>query len=123
MNQKNHALATRFAVNLVGAMLQRSAVDFFYGQSTTGDAVDFLVRKGDVPVAIEVKYVADPHAVFATWESWQKRATNAHLVIVTGSGEAVFTDQVTAALLITDQRTALSILPIAVTSEHAATAA
>lgn len=120
MNPKNHALATRFAVNLVGAMLQRSAVDFFYGQSTTGDAVDFLVRKNGVPIAIEVKYVANPHEVNALWASWQKRATSARLVIVTGNGEAVFTDQGTASLLMTDQRTSLSTLPLTTTAEQAA---
>ena len=120
MNPKNHALATRFAVNLVGAMLQRSAVDFFYGQSTTGDAVDFLVRKNGVPIAIKVKYVASLHDVNALWTSWQGRATSARLVIVAGNGAAVFTDQATASLLMTDQRTSLSILPLTSAAEQAA---
>ena len=73
-----------------------------------------------MPIAIEVKYVANPHEVNALWASWKRRVTSARLVIVTGNGEAVFTDQATASLLRTDQRTSLSILPLTTTAEQAA---
>ena len=123
MNQKNHALATRFAVNLVGAMLQRSSVDFFYGQSTKGEAVDFLVQNGTLPISIKVRYVDDPRSVDTVWASWHKPATDTRLVIVTANGNTVLTDSETASMLMPDQQTSLSILPPVANTEHEAMSA
>lgn len=135
MEQKRSAVAGRFAANLVGQMLQRSGADFYQAQSSSGSATDFLVRRGDDVLAIEVKYTDDLKNVPSVWEHWlnavadaasdapvdvsrstaaaktvKRNAPSAHLVIVTDNGDTVFTDAVMAPLLATDQRTSLSIL-------------
>lgn len=129
MEQKNQAVAGRFAENLVGTMLERSGADFLQ-TSPTRPNVDFLVQHGDAQVAIQVKYIAKPENVQRAWNEWLRSSdTNTHeigdhqkpntvsrdqdlphLVIVTGSGDNIFTDEVAAEFLGTDRRTSLSIL-------------
>lgn len=127
MEQRNQAVTMRFAENLVGAMLQRSGVDFFQPERAQHTGADFVIRNGDGLVGIEVKYTADRQRVSELWSAWwtsrmaaadsRKRkasmtpAPSLHLVIVSGTGDSVFTDAETAPLLANDQRTALSILP------------
>lgn len=136
MEQKNHAVATHFAEYLVGSMLERSGADFLHVQSAQGTAVDFLVRDGDRHIAIEVKYAADSKNVSDMWNSWLSRTVDAapganddfhspHLVIVTGTGETVFTDDETARFLRADNRTSLAILtpPAEIAKHHAISSA
>lgn len=139
MEHKNHAVATHFAEYLVGSMLQRSGADFLHVQSAQGNAVDFLVRDGDRHIAIQVKYAADSKNVSDIWKAWLSGTVDAasgdstsrkfnranddfhspHLVIVTGAGETVFTDDATARFLETDSRTSLAILtPPAEIAKH-----
>jgi len=128
MEHKHQAVATRFAENLVGTMLQRSGVEFYAAPDARDTGADFLVRRDGMVLAIEVKYVSDRQAVPELWTRWSGTGSGQdrtglrhrvagrhdtdthHLVIVTGAGEHVFTDGETAAVLATDHRTALTIM-------------
>lgn len=141
MEYKNQAVAGRFAENLVGTMLERSGADFQQTSPTRDANVDFLIRHGGEQVAIHVKYISKPENVQRAWNEWLKssyanphetpmhqkpKAVDAdqdlpHLVIVTGSGETVFTDEVAAEFLGPDRRTSLSILKPPAAIEHLTT--
>lgn len=121
MEQKNRAVAGRFAESLVGQMLQRSGADFYHEQLSPVGVADFLVQSGDAILAIKVKYLDDPTTVESVYGEWLSGVPDVaeatkedpypvHLVIVTGNGDKVFTDKTTAALLEPDQRTSLFIL-------------
>lgn len=107
MEPRSQTLARRFAQQFVGAMLERSGADFQFVPSKG----EFLVMVGGRPLAIHVRYVADPQQAGECCAAWLKsKAMRAHLVIVSGTGDVVFADDVIAPLLETDHRTVLTIL-------------
>ena len=107
------AISGRFAHLLVGAMLQRSGVEFFEAPAGSDRGVDFLVRQGETQIPIEVKYADDAQKAQALWahHSCAKSSVQPiHLVIVADNGRAVFTDAAAAAVLEPDARTTMTVL-------------
>jgi hypothetical protein len=116
MEQKKQAIATRFAGYLVGAMLERSGTEFCHMRPESEEPSDFLVSADGRTLAVSVKYSADANDAMSLWNNWCELMSRSptgqprHLVIVTGTGDKVFTDQTTASLLQPDARTSLAIV-------------
>jgi hypothetical protein len=132
MDKKNRDdVALRFAESLVAQMLQRSGAEFEHTQGPdTG--VDFVLQADGQVIFIEVKYTEQAAQAETLWKHWAvgagaksigRRALprvlagnhgdgpmHPHLVIVTGNGDKVFADAKTAPLLVSDDRTEVSIL-------------
>lgn len=116
MESKKQTVAKRFAANLVGAMLERAGTDFFQAEPGPKEAADFLVKDEGLLLAIVVKYTEDSANVSEIWQMWHQSMAKKNesrvlrLVIVTGAGDAIFTDEATAPLLAVDHRASLFIV-------------
>lgn len=136
---RRQEIAHQFAEGLVAQMLQRSGSEFFHvTPSRPGEHIDLLVSQGDGLCGIEVRYAERSEGVEQLWNEWKdavrasgrkrrsalartmkaiRRGTTAnqaepdlHLVVVTGTGDRVYTDQNIAPLLTPDDRTHISVL-------------
>ncbi|MRT32070.1 hypothetical protein [Herbaspirillum sp. CAH-3] len=136
---RRHQIAHQFAEGLVAQMLQRSGSEFFHvTPSRSAGHADLLVSHGDGLCGIEVRYEEHAEGIERIWTEWKdvvrtsgikqrsalartmkairgETKTNqshpdVHLVIVTGTGDRIYAEQIIAPLLTPDDRSHISIL-------------